>query len=188
MKPLHITRTFLFSAITIATLLSSSIVAKGDDYKNESGHKKHYRTEYREYDRDHDYYRDDRGKGHKKHHKEYKHDKYYKAYKHGHRDCYDHPKYGRVYNKFEHKPYILRHSHGNYYYSDNRFYTYRDGIGYCVTEPPRHVYFRELPFQCTRVYSHGRHYYRRGDLFFHLSARGYVIVPPPVEFNVSIRF
>lgn len=190
MKPLHITRPFLSTAILTVAFMSASIVASADDHKNEKGHKKNHRTEYRERDHygDRNYDRDDRGKGHKKHYKEYKHDRDYKAYKHDERDCYNHPKYGRVYQRFENKPYVLRHSHGNYYYSDNRFYTYRDGIGYCVAEPPRNVYFRELPFHCSRVYSSGREYYRNGDLFFRLSNRGYVIVPAPVEFNVSIRF
>lgn len=190
MRTLNITRPFLSAAILSVALISASIVANADDHKNESGHKKYNRSEYRDgghyYSRYDD--RDHRGKGHKKHYKEYKHDHDYKAYKHDRRDCYDHPTYGRVYHRFEREPYVLRHSHGNYYYSNNRFYTYRNGVGYCVAEPPRHVYFRELPFHCTRVYSNGREYYRNGDLFFRLSASGYVIVPAPVEFNVSIRF
>ena len=190
MKPLNINRPFLLTAVLTLAFVSASIFANADDHKNNNGHKKHYRSEYREggnYSR-HYYDRDDRGKGHKKHYKEYKYDREYKAYKHDERDCYDHPKYGRVYQRFERKPYVLRHSHGNYYYSDNRFYTYHDGIGYCVIEPPRHVYFRELPFHCSRVYANGREYYSNGDLFFRLSARGYVIVPAPVEINVSVRF
>lgn len=190
MKSLNTTRPFFSAAILTIALISASIVTHADGHKHKNGHKKHYRTEYHEGDHyytEH-YDRDVRGKGHKKHYKHYRNDHDYKAYNHDRRDCYDHPKYGRVYHRFERNPYVLRHSHGDYYYSDNRFYTYRDGIGYCVAEPPRHVYFRELPFHCTRVYSNGREYYRNGDLFFRLSARGYVIVPAPVEFNVSIRF
>lgn len=190
MKPLNITPSFLSSVLLTVAFMSASMLANADDHKNKSGHKKHYRTEYRERDRNHDHYydSDDRGKGHKKHYKEYKHDRDYKAYKYDRRDCYDHPKYGRVYHRFEHKPYVLRHSRGNYYYSDNRFYTYRDGVGYCVTEAPRHIYFDELPFSCSRVHVRGQEYYRNGDIYFRLSNRGYVIVPAPLEVNLSVRF
>ena len=184
MKPFNIFRPFIITAILTLAFISAANIVNADDHKNGKGHKNNHHSEYRERGNYGHHYnnRDERGKGHNKHFREYK------AYKYGNNDCYNHPKYGRVYSRFEHKPYILRHSHGSYYYSDNRFYTYLDGVGYCVAEPPRHVYFRELPFHCTRVYSNGREYYRNGDLFFSLSARGYVIVPAPVEFSVSVRF
>lgn len=190
MKPLNITRSLLSTAFLTVAFMSASFVVNADDHKHKNGHKKQHRTEYREADRyhSHSYDRDNRGRGHNKHYKEYKHERDYKVYKHDRRDCYDHPKYGRVYHRFEHKPYVLRHSRGNYYYADNRFYTYRDGVGYCVTEAPRHIYFSELPFNCHRVYAHGHEYYRHGELYFRLSNRGYVIVPAPVEVNFSVRF
>jgi hypothetical protein len=101
---------------------------------------------------------------------------------------YDHPRYGRVYQQFDHNPVVFRHPQGNYYYSGNNFYTYRRGIGYYVVEPPRDVYFRDLPFECERIHSHGQVYYRNGDLFFSYSPRGYVIVPSPFQVNFSLRF
>lgn len=190
MRSLHITRPILSAAILTIAFLSVSFTTNADDHKNERGHKKHNRYEYREGGNYRAHYNDReyKGKGNYKHHKDYKYDSDYKAYKNDDCGYYNHPRYGRVYQRFEHKPYVLKHSRGNYYYSDNRFYTYRDGIGYCVAEPPRHVYFRELPFRCTRIYANGCEYYRSGDLFFRLSARGYVIVPAPLEVNVSVRF
>lgn len=190
MRPLHITRPIFSTAILTVAFLTASFLVHADDRKKENGHNKYHRTEYRDGGNHHGHYYDkyDKGKGHKKNYKKNDYDHDYKAYKHDKRNYYDHPGYGRVYHRFEGKPYILRHSHGDYYYSGNRFYTYHEGIGYCVTEPPRHVYFRELPFRCTRIYANGCEYYRNGDLFFRLSARGYVIVPAPVEINVSVRF
>ena len=100
----------------------------------------------------------------------------------------DHPKYGRVYQRFDHNPLVFKHSHGNYYYSGNNFYSYRRGVGYYVVEPPHHVYFRDLPFRCERVYARGQVFYRNGDLFFSYSPRGYIIVPSPFQVNFSVRF
>lgn len=190
MKPLHITRPFFSTVLLTLAFTTVSIVANADNNKHKNGNKKDHRTEYRVADRSHSHYNDKnhKGKGHDKHYKEYKHDKKYKVYKHGRNDCYDHPKYGRVYQRFEHKPYELKHSHGSYYYVDNRFYTYRNGVGYCVTEAPRNIYFSELPFRCSKVYVRGHEYYRNGELYFRLSNRGYAIVPSPVEVNFSVRF
>jgi hypothetical protein len=189
MKTINSTTPILSVAILSIALMSASIDANADNHKNGNQGKDKHRSEYNDGGNYRANYgeRDNRGKGNNKHYKEYRHDDNYRAHKHDDRDYYDHPRYGRVYQRFEHNPYVLKHSHGNYYYCDNRFYTYHDGIGYCMVEPPRHVYFRELPFRCTRVYSNGCEYYRNGDLFFRLS-RGYIMVPAPVEFNVSIRF
>jgi len=100
----------------------------------------------------------------------------------------NHPKYGRVYQRFDHNPIVFRHSRGNYYYSGNQFYSYRRGVGYYVVEPPRNEYFSNLPFECERVHAHGQVFYQNGDLFFSYSPRGYRIVPSPFEVNFSVRF
>lgn len=105
-----------------------------------------------------------------------------------HKNYINHPKYGKVYQRFDHNPLVFKHSRGNYYYSGNNFYSYRKGVGYYVVEPPRQVYFRDLPFRCERVYAHGQAYYRNGDLYFSYSPRGYVIVPSPFQVNFSVRF
>lgn len=107
---------------------------------------------------------------------------------HSKKSYYNHPKYGRVYQKFDNKPTVLRHTHGSYYYSGNQFYTYHDGIGYCRAEPPRHVYFNDLPYNCNRVQVNGQVFFRHGELYFSHSPRGYVMVPSPLEVNFSLRF
>lgn len=114
--------------------------------------------------------------------------RYSKKQNYSHKNYSHHPKYGKVYQRFDHNPLVFRHSHGNYYYSGNNFYSYRKGIGYYVVEPPRHAYFRDLPFRCERVYANGQVYFRNGDLFFSYSPRGYVIVPSPFQVNFSVRF
>jgi len=98
--------------------------------------------------------------------------RYSKKQNHSKSSYVNHPKYGRVYQRFDHSPVVFKHSRGNYYYS----------------EPPRHMYFKDLPFRCERVYANGHVYFRNGDLFFSYSPRGYVIVPSPFQVNFSVRF
>lgn len=114
--------------------------------------------------------------------------RYSKKQNHSNSNYVNHPKYGRVYQRFDHSPVVFRHSHGNYYYFGNNFYSYRKGLGYYVVEAPRHMYFSDLPFRCERVYANGKVYFRNGDLFFSYSPRGYVIVPSPFQVNFSVRF
>lgn len=101
---------------------------------------------------------------------------------------YTHPQYGRVYHRFDRNPVVLVHNHRNYYYFGNHFYTLRPGIGYCVVDFPRNIYFATLPFDCDYVYVNGLRYYRHGDLYFRLFRGGYMIVPSPFEITISARF
>lgn len=101
---------------------------------------------------------------------------------------FNHPRYGRVYSRFDRNPIVFEHSRGNYYYSNNNFYRYNDGIGYCMVEPPRDIYFSNLPIECEQVYINDQEYFRNGDLYFQLSDRGYFIVPSPIELRISARF
>jgi len=109
-------------------------------------------------------------------------------YNRGNRDYYDHQRYGRVYQRFDRDPYVFNSDRGNYYYYGNHFYNYRRGIGYCMIDPPRNIYFRQLPFDCERIDMDGEVFFRNGDLFFQLSPRGYVIVPSPVGISISAGF
>ncbi len=112
---------------------------------------------------------------------------YYSRNKHEPR-YFEHPKYGRVYERFDYDPVVFHNDRENYYYYGDHFYTYRRGVGYCIIEPPRDVYFRTLPTDCERVYVNGNIFFRRGDLFFQLSPRGYSIVTSPLQIRVSARF
>jgi hypothetical protein len=113
--------------------------------------------------------------------------KYNSRNKHYESDFYEHPRYGRVYQRFDRNPIVFHHDRDDYYYYGNHFYSYRKGIGYCVVEPPRHVYFRQLPVDCERVYVNGKALFRNGDLFFQLSPRGYALVNLP-GISISARF
>lgn len=177
-----------FPVLLCTVLLSATAISV-----NAQGHrgegkrdKERERKEYKKYDRDDDrsayYYRDnDRNE------RTYQ-AKYHKRYKNNRSDYFEHPKYGRVYERFERNPVVFRHDHDNYYYYGNHFYTYRRGVGYCVVEEPRNVYFRTLPVECERVYVGGHLYFRNGNLFFQLSPRGYVMANIPVGIHISARF
>jgi hypothetical protein len=186
-------------AISILLIASSFEAGAQNRHKNNGREKENDRKEYRQPDRhgqkitkndwkdrknekwDHgDYTRNDNRK-------EYQ-PKYYKGNKHSDPDFFTHPRYGRVYTRFDHNPLVFKHQHGDYYYFGNNFYRYHQGIGYCVVEPPRNIYFRHLPDDCNKVRIDGRVFFRHGDLFFQLSPRGYVIVPSPIEIRFSARF
>lgn len=112
---------------------------------------------------------------------------YYNRSRHDSR-YFEHPRYGRVYERFDYNPIVFHHSRDNYYYYGNQFYTYRRGVGYCIVEPPRNVYFRTLPAECERVYINGNVFFRHGDLFFQFSPRGYSIVTSPAQVRITARF
>ena len=203
MKAIQLIRPFLpgviFSFALMATSLEVSAQNCRNNYKsNRNNDREEYRNE-RSNSSEHDEDRnDDEDGGNKKHYKKYKSDRNNENYEYNQhysqrpncsqRSYSNHPQYGRVHESFDQEPVIFRNSHGDYYYSDNQFYTYRDGIGYCEVEPPREVYFTDLPFDCNRVYVNGHTFFRNGDLYFSHSPRGYVIVPPPLAINFSIRF
>lgn len=200
MKTKNSFRQYLPALIFTLTLIACTSVASADNERKEHRKNDYNRKEYRDNEK--------RGKDHWKYAKdEYKSDRkefdrrhlkyrnaevytphYSTKYSHTHRLYSVHPKYGRVYDRFDSKPFVFRHKHGDYYYFGNQFYTYRKGVGYYVVEPPRNVYFSELPFRCERVYANGHVYYRNGDLFFSYSPRGYVIASPPIQVNLSLRF
>jgi hypothetical protein len=186
-----------FPVITIAlVLIASTLEADADDHNKEGKNGKersHGSQEYRKPTRHNeqtvrnDEYRDERNYSNRDDRKEY-HPSYFKNNYRGHPDYYKHPKYGRVYSRFDHNPVIFRNHACDYYYYGDNFYRYRDGIGYCVVEPPRHEYFRHLPVECHKVYINGQVFFRNGDLFFELSPRGYVLVPSQLEIRFTARF
>ncbi len=168
----------IFATILVATATDAT-AQRGEGWKKKEY--KHERYEDRHGDDDHYY----KKRGWEK--KEYR-PKYSNRYKHYDSYCYEHPRYGRVYERFDRRPVVFHHDRDDYYYYGDRFYTYRRGVGYCVVEPPRNVYFRTLPVECERVSVGGHVMFRNGDLFFQLSPRGYVMAPAPVGIHVSASF
>jgi len=189
-----------FPIVTISTLLiASTLGASAEDHDNEGRRGEgHERKEYRQSGRYNERsasnewqsrgrgYRDDRNYESRDYRDNYRPN--YTRRNNHEQSCYNHPKYGRVYNRFENNPIVFRNQYGEYYYSGNSFYRYRDGIGYCLSEPPRNQYYRYLPVECNRVYVNGEVFFRNGDLFFELSPRGYVLVPSPFEIRFTARF
>ncbi len=190
-----------FPVVTISMLLIVSTIDASAQNRHNDGKKwkDHDRKEYRESERNDERTarkdwneRNERGydrryeKNHDDRH-EYRPQYSYQS-RHGHPDFFDHPRYGRVYHRFDRNPVVFHHDRDDYYYYGNHFYKYRRGIGYCVVEAPRYVYFEQLPVECRRVLVNGHVFFRNGDLFFQLSPRGYAIVPSPLGINLSFRF
>lgn len=173
----------IFSTILIASTVE---VNAQNNRKNGKTGKGNDRKEYRESSRD----KDRTASNYEQrswNDREYR-PKYSKKYRNQKPDYFEHPKYGRVYQRFDRSPVVFHHDRDDYYYYGNHFYTYRKGIGYCVVEAPRNVYFRRLPVDCERVYVNGNIFFRNGDVFFQLSPRGYSIVSSPVQIRISARF
>lgn len=200
MKTIDNLRQYLPVVILSTILIASTVEVNAQNHRGE-GKKGNGRgwKEYRESDRDDDRtannnWRDDRDRNYEKHNwnengnrNEYR-PKYSKKFRHEDSEYYEHPNYGRVYQRFDRNPVVFHHDRDDYYYYGNHFYNYRRGIGYCAVEPPRHTYFRQLPSDCERVYVNGDVFFRNGNVFFQLSPRGYAIVPSPVQIRISARF
>ena len=189
---------FFSFALMVASLEVNAQNSRNKDHKSDKNRdRKEYRYDHSNHS-DQSFGRNDGHKGNGKYNKGYKSGKNNGNYAYGEhhssrdyhskKNYFNHPKYGRVYQKFDYKPTVLRHTHGNYYFSGNQFYTYRDGIGYCVAEPPRQMYFRDLPYNCHRVHVNGNVFFRHGDLYFSHSPRGYVMVPSPLAVSFSVGF
>lgn len=196
MKTLYNLRQFV-PVLFVSFVLFASLPEVNAQNHRGNGKNDNDRKEYRQSDRF-----EKKSDNHYKNKNEVKRDKYYKSneyrhdyrpkytqkHKHLNRNYFDHPQYGRVYNKFDRSPVVFKHHRGDYYYYGNNFYRYNRGIGYCVTEPPRNVYFSHLPVNCNRIRINGHLFFRHGDIFFTHSSRGYVIVPSPVDIQLTVRF
>lgn len=198
MKTINYFRQY-FPVVTISIILLASTVnvdaqnRRKENKNNERAHAEYKRSDRNERKTANKDWKSDKNYKYEKQawkgndgHSDY-YPKYNKKY-HGNREYFEHPRYGRVYQRFDHNPVVFRHNHDSYYYYGNHFYTYRRGIGYCVVEPPRNVFFRELPIVCDRVNINGHVFFRNGDLFFQLSPRGYAIVPAPLGISITARF
>ena len=199
MKTLDNFRQYLPVLMLATAMIASTVVASAEDHhkegKKENGRE---RKEYREsrHDDDRTAYnnrRDDRDGSYERKNwnnreddREYR-QKYNNRNKHYESEYFEHPRYGRVYQRFDHNPVVFHNDRDDYYYYGNHFYSYRRGVGYCVVDAPRNVYFRELPVDCERVQVNGNVLFRNGDLYFQLSRRGYALVNLP-GVSISARF
>jgi len=199
MKTLDNFRQYLPVLMLATAMIASTVVASAEDhYKEGKRGNGRERKEYRESDRRdnrtaYNDRRDDRGGSYERKNwnnreddREYR-PKYSNRNKHYESDYFEHPRYGRVYQRFDHNPVVFHHDRDDYYYYGDRFYSYRRGVGYCVVDAPRNIYFRELPVACERVQVNGNVLFRNGDLYFQLSRRGYALVNLP-GVSISARF
>jgi|APCry1669188970_1035186.scaffolds.fasta_scaffold89351_1 hypothetical protein len=201
MKTINYLRQYTPIVIISTLLIASTFGASAENHEKEGkgNNRGHERKESRLSDRNNERTAtndwqnrrngdgDDRNYEASNHRNEY-HPEYTRRNDHEHLNYYNHPSYGRVYNRFENNPIVFRNQYGDYFYSGNNFYRYRYGIGYCISEPPRNQYYRNLPVECNRVYVNGRAFFRSGDLFFKLSPRGYELVSSPFEIRFTARF
>ncbi|HZL08398.1 MAG TPA: DUF6515 family protein [Prolixibacteraceae bacterium] len=192
-----------FPIVTISLiLLASTLDAGAQNHRNKDkkgNERNHDRKEYKQADRNegrtanhewgkqNDRNRDNRNYESRDNRSDH-HSKYSKKNNYVQRNYYNHPQYGRVYNRFDCNPIVFENTRGNYYYFGNHFYRYQRGIGYYVVEAPRSEYFSRLPVDYRRVQVNGNVFFRNGDVFFQLSHRGYRIVPSPIEVQFSVRF
>lgn len=192
MKTLDYLRQY-FPVMTISlVLLASGFEASAQNRRNDERRddyrgKKEYRESDRKWKDRNDSYYEHNNRNKYESRIEY-HPKYTKKYKYGHSNYFDHPRYGKVYSRFDHNPVVFKHRHGDYYYYNNHFYRYHRGVGYCVVEPPRHVYFNHLPDDCRRVRVNGQVFFQLGDVFFRPSVQGYAVVQAPVGIHISASF
>ena len=106
---------------------------------------------------------------------------------HGH-NCYRHNRYGNVVLRFVVAPVVIRHTYGDYYYSDGDYYRFYSEVGYVRVDAPNTLYFSYLPDNCQRVSHHGGDYYTNGDVCFVKNRRGFRIVNAPTGIHLSVRF
>lgn len=130
--------------------------------------------------------------GHSENHEGYGHSEYHDGYGY-HNDHYNQPKTYSVWNfpapwVYANHAYVFRHSHGDYYFYNNRFFSYDPFRGYYAVTFPYQTIFSWLPAGYDEVMVDGQIYFRYGNLFFVETPVGYRIVPPPAGIYVSINF
>lgn len=106
---------------------------------------------------------------------------------HGH-NCYQHNRYGNVVVRFAVAPLVIRHTYGDYYYSDGDYYRFYPEVGYVKVDAPNLLYFSYVPENCQRVSLHGGEYYTNGDICFVKSRKGFRLVNAPGGIHLSFRF
>ena len=106
---------------------------------------------------------------------------------HGH-NCYRHERYGNVVLRFAVAPVVIRHSYGDYYFSDGDFYRFYPEVGYVVVDAPNSLYFSYVPDNCHRILHHGNEYYTNGDMCFVKHRNGFRLVSAPAGIHLSLRF
>lgn len=202
MKTIDNLRQYLPVAAISFVMLASSVPVLAQGHHGEGrrdNEHEHGKKEYRESERDNyrtanNNWNDDRDRNYEKRRwnerddrSEY-HPQYARTYRYGDSEYFEHPRYGRVYQRFDRTPIVLRHDRDDYYYYRDHFYTYRPGIGYCAVEFPRNIFFSQLPLDCDQVYIDGRLFFRNGDLYFRHYPDGYRVVPSPIGITITARF
>ena len=103
-------------------------------------------------------------------------------------NCYRHDRYGNVVLRFAVAPVVIRHSYGDYYFSDGDYYRFYPEVGYVVVDAPNSLYFSYVPDNCHRILHHGNEYYTNGDMCFVKYRNGFRLVSAPAGIHLSLRF
>ncbi|PKQ61423.1 hypothetical protein BZG02_15840 [Labilibaculum filiforme] len=106
---------------------------------------------------------------------------------HGH-NCYRHDRYGNVVLRFAAAPVVIRHTHGDYYFSDGDYYRFYPEVGYVMVDAPNSLYFSYVPDNCHRVSHRGNDYYTNGSIYFVKYRNGFRLVNTPGGIHLSLRF
>ncbi|MDM8160747.1 hypothetical protein QUH73_13045 [Labilibaculum sp. K2S] len=103
-------------------------------------------------------------------------------------NCYRHDRYGNVVLRFAVAPVVIRHSYGDYYFSDGDYYRFYPEVGYVVVDAPNSLYFSYVPDNCHRVLHHGNEYYTNGEIYFVKHRNGFRLENAPTGIHLSLRF
>ena len=106
---------------------------------------------------------------------------------HGH-NCYRHDRYGNVVLRFAVAPVVIRHTYGDYYFSDGDYFRFYPEVGYVRVDAPSSLYFSYLPDNCRRISHHGGEYYTNGAICFVKGRNGFRLVNAPSGIHLSFRF
>lgn len=92
------------------------------------------------------------------------------------------PNYGHTVKHFKGKPVVFHTSSSRFYFYNDHFYRYHNGIGYIWVESPYGMIFPQLPNGSVLVHIGGRPYFRYGNVWFVHHRRGYEVVSVPARF------
>ena len=95
------------------------------------------------------------------------------------------PRYGHTVKHFSGKPVVFHTGTSRYYFHDNHFYRYHNGIGYIWIDNPYGMVFPSLPRGSVLVHINGRPFYRYGSVYFVNHRHGFEVVSLPVRYQIA---
>lgn len=92
------------------------------------------------------------------------------------------PSYGHTIKNFNKKPVVFHSGSSKFYFHNNHFYRYHNGVGYIWVENPYGMVFPKLPKGSVLVHIGGRPYFQYGDVYFVHHRVGYEVISLPARY------